>query len=105
MRDQLLALLVVIGAALLGWMVLHDQRGKRRGRASWHEGCAGGDGGGDGAAGSTGMAIREITAAAAMPAAVTAAEEGTAAAMAVGAGTEESCALSEGRLICLNAAF
>lgn len=31
MRDQLLALVVVIGAALLGWMVLHDQGGKRGG--------------------------------------------------------------------------
>jgi hypothetical protein len=101
MRDQLLALLVVIGAALLGWMVLHDQRGKRRSRASGHEGGRVAMG----VAGSTGMAIREITAVAAMPAAVTAAEEGTAGAMAVEAGTEESCALNEGRLICLNAAF
>jgi hypothetical protein len=108
MRDQLLALLVVIGAALLGWMVLHDRRGKRRGRASGPEGWAGGDGdgggwfdghghsgdqgGSSGAGGSDGGGGGGDGGAEAM-------------AVEVEAGTKESCAPNEGRLIFLNAAF
>ena len=44
MRDQLLAMIVVVGALVAGWMVVSGTRRDKRGRGSPYDGSSGGDG-------------------------------------------------------------
>ena len=47
LKDKLLVLVVVIGALVVCWIVLRDQRPKRQSRASGYDGSGGADAGGE----------------------------------------------------------
>src|ERR1700761_3517569 len=47
MRDQLLAMIVVVGTLVAGWMVVSGTRRTKRERGSSHDGSSGGGDGGD----------------------------------------------------------